>query len=76
MNDATLLEVVAEQVHNAWMDAKRAKGVASRKLDTTGEELLVPYFALSEEAKELGRGSVRATLEALGAAGYKVTSAV
>lgn len=75
MEDAELLEAVSEKVHNAWMDAKRAKGVTTRKLDTTGEELLRPYAELSEEAKDLDRGSVRATLAGITAAGYRLTRA-
>ncbi len=73
--DAKLLEKVSEAVHESWITAKRAAGVTSRKLDTTGEELMVPYAELSEEAKELDRGTVRATLEALVKLGYKVEKA-
>lgn len=68
--DGAALEAISEAVHNGWMDAKRAKGVASRKLDTTGEELLRPYAELSEEAKDLDRGTVRSVLEALPKAGF------
>jgi len=53
------IEAVAAKVHEAWMEAKRARGVTSRKSET-GEELMVPYERLSEEAKELDRSSVRA----------------
>jgi len=66
------LELVAEKVHDNWMQMKMAGGVTSRKLDTTGEELLVPYKDLSEEAKELDRGTVRtvyAAIKELAAAG-------
>lgn len=58
------VERVAERVHNSWMVAKQAAGITSRKLDTTGEELLVPYHQLSEEAKELDRITVRTVLDA------------
>jgi hypothetical protein len=44
------------------MTMKRQAGVTSRKLDTTGEELMVPYSQLSEQAKELDRGTVRTVL--------------
>ena len=66
------MELVAAKVHEGWMAAKISAGVASRKLDTTGEELMVPYAELSEEAKELDRGTVRtiyAVVEDLIAAG-------
>lgn len=59
------IEMVAERVHNAWMDAKRASGVTTRRLET-GEELMVPYADLSERAKELDRGTVKAVYAAIG----------
>jgi len=49
------------------MESKKAKGVESRKSET-GEELMVPYEQLSEEAKELDRASVRAVYDAIRAA--------
>ena len=58
------VEKVAAKVHEAWMDAKRARGVTSRRSET-GEELMVPYERLSEEAKELDRSSVRAVYDAI-----------
>ena len=58
------IEAVAAKVHEAWMEAKRARGVHSRRSET-GEELMVPYERLSEEAKELDRSSVRAVYEAI-----------
>ena len=57
-------EAVAEKVHDAWMESKRAQGMNSRKSET-GEELMVPYEQLSEEAKELDRSSVRAVYDAI-----------
>jgi hypothetical protein len=59
------IEQVSAKVHENWAKAKRAAGITSRKLDTTGEELLVPYSELSEEAKELDRGTVRTVLQAM-----------
>jgi hypothetical protein len=58
------IEVVSAKVHEAWMESKRAQGVTSRQSET-GEELMVPYEQLSEAAKELDRGSVRAVYEAI-----------
>ena len=58
------IEAVAAKVHEAWMEAKRARGVTSRRSET-GEELMVPYEQLSEEAKELDRSSVRAVYDAI-----------
>lgn len=58
------IEAVSAQVHEAWMNAKRAAGVTSRKLET-GEELMVPYAELSETAKELDRGTVRTVYAAI-----------
>jgi RyR domain len=58
------IEAVAAKVHEAWMEAKRARGVTSRRSET-GEELMVPYEQLSEEAKDLDRSSVRAVYDAI-----------
>jgi hypothetical protein len=59
------IEHVAAKVHESWLAAKRAAGVTSRRLDTTGEELMVPYEQLSEEAKQLDRGTVQAVYAAI-----------
>lgn len=58
------IEVVSAKVHEAWMDSKLKAGVTTRKLES-GEELMVPYDALSEQAKELDRATVRAVYAAL-----------
>jgi hypothetical protein len=58
------VEKVAEKVHEAWMDSKRALGVSSRKSEA-GEELMVPYEQLSEAAKDLDRNTVRAVYRAI-----------
>ena len=58
------IEAVAEKVHDAWMESKQRQGVTSRKSES-GEELMVPYSQLSEQAKELDRGSVRAVYAAI-----------
>jgi hypothetical protein len=60
------IEVVSAKVHEAWMESKRAQGVTSRQSET-GEELMVPYEQLSEQAKDLDRSSVRAVYDAINA---------
>lgn len=60
----SLVEELAEAVHEAWMVSKRAQGVTSRRSET-GEELMVPYGVLSEAAKDLDRSTVRAVLDAI-----------
>ena len=60
------LEAISAKVHEQWMESKRAKGVQSRKSES-GEELMVPYNQLSEAAKDLDRGSVKAVLDAIAA---------
>jgi ribosomal protein L40E len=57
-------ELAAERVHDNWVQMKLAAGVTSR-LSESGEELMQPYAQLSEAAKELDRGTVRAVLDAL-----------
>ena len=61
------VEPVAAAVHEAWMATKRAQGVTTRRSET-GEELMVPYAELSEAAKELDRGTVRAVYAGIAAA--------
>ena len=58
------IEKVSAKVHEAWMEAKRKQGVTSRKSET-GEELMVAYEQLSEEAKDLDRSTVRAVYRAI-----------
>lgn len=58
------IEIVSAKVHEAWMNSKRAQGVTSR-CSENGEELMVPYGQLSEAAKELDRGTVRAVYAAI-----------
>ena len=64
------IEVVAEKVHEAWMESKRAQGITSRKSET-GEEMMVPYEQLSEPCKDLDRNTVRAVYAAIRAATEK-----
>jgi hypothetical protein len=58
------VEAISAKVHEQWMELKRSKGVESRKSET-GEELMVPYEQLSESAKDLDRGSVKAVIAAI-----------
>jgi hypothetical protein len=58
------IELVSAAVHAAWMESKWSQGVTTRKAED-GEELMVPYERLSEKAKELDRGSVRAVYAAI-----------
>jgi RyR domain len=58
------IELVSAKVHDAWMESKKAQGIESRKSEK-GEELMVPYDELSEEAKDLDRSSVRAVYAAI-----------
>ena len=67
--DQATVERISAAVHDEWMRGKQAKGVSSRKSET-GEELMVPYDQLSEGAKDLDRGSVKAVLLGVEAAGF------
>jgi hypothetical protein len=58
------IEIISAKVHEAWMDAKKAQGITTRKSEK-GEELMVPYEQLSETAKELDRSAVRAVYAAI-----------
>ena len=65
------IEAVAAKVHEAWMKSKRFQGVTTRKSEK-GEELMVDYELLSEEAKELDRETVRAVYAAIESLSTKV----
>jgi len=58
------IEQVSAEVHQAWMESKKANGISSRKSED-GEELMVPYDQLSEKVKELDRNTVRAVYAAI-----------
>lgn len=58
------IELVSAQVHEAWMESKKAHGISSRKSED-GEELMVPYEKLSEKAKDLDRNTVKAVYAAI-----------
>ena len=58
------VEAIAAEVHEAWMEAKREDGITSR-LSETGEELMVPFELLSEQAKDLDRVLVKTVLKAV-----------
>jgi hypothetical protein len=58
------IELVSEEVHNAWLESKKAHGIQSRRSED-GEELMVPYQQLSEKAKDLDRNTVKAVYAAI-----------
>jgi hypothetical protein len=58
------IELVSAQVHEVWMESKKANGISSRKSED-GEELMVPYEKLSEKAKDLDRNTVKAVYAAI-----------
>ena len=58
------IELVSAEVHNAWMESKKAHGINSRKSEDD-EELMVPYERLSEKAKDLDRNTVKAVYKAI-----------
>lgn len=59
-------EAISEAIHDVWIRTKLSQGITSRKSED-GEELIVPYTKLSEAAKDLDRGSVRAVFDAIAA---------
>lgn len=67
--EANIVEDLSAAVHSGWMETKKSQGITTRKSEW-GEELMVEYALLSEKAKDLDRGTVKAVLGALPAAGY------
>ncbi len=64
MQDLPDIELVAAEVHKAWMATKKEQGFSTRKSEE-GEELMVPYEQLSEQAKQLDRNTVKAVYQAI-----------
>lgn len=71
MGREELVEILAETVHDVWMETKKAQGVSFRRSEWD-EQLMAPYMELSEPAKELDRVTVRGVLDALEANGFTV----
>lgn len=71
---SAIVEALAEAAHEAWMETKRAQGITSRNSEW-GEDLMVPYCDLTEQAKDLDRGTVRGVLEAVERAGFAIVPA-
>lgn len=59
------IELVSAAVHDAWMKKNLENGITSRKSASTGEEFMVPYDQLSEDAKDSDRVTVRAVYSAI-----------
>lgn len=68
LTKAQIVELVAEDAHRGWMAGKREQGVTSRQSEF-GEELMVPYYELSEQAKDLDRATVRTVVDSLDSLG-------
>jgi hypothetical protein len=58
------IDVVSAMAHAVWMAGRRADGVLSCKAGT-GEELMVPYEELSDEAKHAARDLVATVYSAI-----------
>jgi RyR domain len=64
MHQLPNIEKVSAEVHKAWMKTKKKQGIKSRKSEE-GEELMVDYEMLSENAKDLDRNTVKAVFAAI-----------
>jgi hypothetical protein len=58
------IEIVAAEVHKAWIKTKLAKNITSRP-SSDGIEQMVPYEQLPDNLKELDRATVRAVYAAI-----------
>jgi hypothetical protein len=73
VSKAQIIEMIAGDAHKGWMEGKRAQGVDTRQSEW-GEELMVPYSDLTEQAKDLDRSAVRHVVDALDSLGLLVRS--
>jgi hypothetical protein len=71
-----LLERLAEHVHDLWALRRMSAGWKCGELSDEAKThpCLIPYSALSEEYKELDRTTVRGTLSAIIALGYRIVA--
>ncbi|MBF9135356.1 hypothetical protein I0C86_41635 [Plantactinospora sp. S1510] len=67
-----LVDRLATVVHNAWMRNQQLNGRTSTWSRLTCQPLMVAYHKLHEADKEVDRGTVRAVLQELVAAGHAV----
>lgn len=72
MNNAELVEVMAESAHDCWWRAYKELGYTSR-MSEWGEEFMVPFEELSELGKDFDRTIMWAILNAFTQQGYTVT---
>lgn len=75
---SVVLEQISEDVHNTWCELKTEKGwVYGEELNVEAKTHpdLIPYSELTEEKKDLDRGTVRTVLESLERRGYKIVFA-
>jgi hypothetical protein len=70
----TEIQHIAETAQDRWIEARRASGVSSEKLDCNGEELMVAFKDLSDAARGLVLADVRGTLEAIEQSGGVLAS--
>src|SRR5689334_11517969 len=69
----SLIEQIAVKVHEAWMQERLSQGwTFGRQLDQTRKKhpCMVAYERLPELERDVDRGTVRATIQALHELGY------
>lgn len=59
------IDEVAALVHDEWIAHKLTNGITSRLAAEDGEELMVPFAQLSEQAKNLDRMLVQSVYNAI-----------
>jgi hypothetical protein len=59
-----ITDETAREIHEDWRRRNTQDGVTSRP-SAWGEELMVPWEGLSEQAKDLNRHMVKAVLKAI-----------
>lgn len=73
--EETLLEQIAEQIHNRWAAKRKEEGWTyglERSDKNKKHPCLVPYEDLSEIEKEYDRATARETMQCLFELGYEI----
>ena len=66
------IEKAAKEVHDRWVKSQKELGETEHTSPDGKEDYMVPYHKLSDDSKDMDRGAVQATLDALGMSEAKI----
>lgn len=78
MTQSSLIEMLAEAVHEEWVRGRKAEGWTygeKRDDDAKTNPCMVPYAELPESEKEYDRATATTTINTLSNAGFRIDRA-